>query len=107
MKTLLSRETSLFHLPPDITENSRIPKPIIAHEALPATNDCLELAERPRFLEERRFGGRVNIHELEVEDHVELAVLRKNVSGELGCLVCKGRFADCDEVVVCGSSVGL
>lgn len=34
-----------------------------------------------------------------MEDHVELAVLREDVSGELRCIVREGRFADRNEVV--------
>lgn len=86
--------------------DSRIPKPLITHEALPPANDGLELGERPWFLEEWRLGRRVNIHELEVEDHIELAVPREDVCSELRCIMREGRFADRDEVVVYRGGLG-
>lgn len=83
--------------------HSRIPKPLFSLVGLPPSDDSLEIRQPPCLFYERRLHRGIQIHQFKVKDHVEFLVSRKDVRRKRRGVVCKGRLAYRDQVVVCGN----
>ena len=99
---------------PKVGCHARIPEPLFPPERLPAIYDILELTKSPRGDGERcnaldaSFNAAgINVHDLEVENHVELFVSREHPRRDIVHLVGEGCFAYCHYVVVCGGREGV
>ena len=81
-------------------DDGRVPKAFVSLEILPFADDRLQLGYFPLSPFQGDFRGRIKVHNLELEQHVQLFVLWKAVFCQRALVMREWCLSNCHDIVV-------